>query len=107
MYAKLISYFGYHPKAKKVVITCAIISVIMSMCAVMSFADPANTDISEVTTGITSIFSNLTSTFNFTTIISILGIAIGAAALLYLAWWGLRKIVRMMTSALKGRLNVG
>lgn len=108
MFRKLKVAFSRHPKAKKVAITACAVAVVMSICVISCFAEGAtNADISQVTTGITSVFGTLTSTFNFTTIISILSIGIGAAALLYLAWWGLRKIVAMMTKALKGRFNVG
>ena len=48
-----------------------------------------------------------TSAFNFETIASILGVAIGAAAGLFLLWWGARKGLRMLKNAFsKGKLSI-
>lgn len=48
-----------------------------------------------------------TSSFNFETIAGILGVAIGAAAGLFLLWWGARKGLRMLKNAFsKGKLSI-
>lgn len=52
-----------------------------------------------------SVLSSLTTNFNVGTIAEYIGIGIGAAAGLFLFWWGARKVVRMLTSAFKkGRI---
>lgn len=74
---------------------------------VTSFAaegDPS--DVSSITTGVKSVFTTVSGTFSFTNIIAMIGIAIGAAALLVLGWFGLRKVISMIKSALRGKLRV-
>lgn len=79
---------------------------IMALSIVSCFAASAE-DVSSVTTGITTIFDGLSSTFNFANIVSFLGVAIGAAGLLALGWFGLRKVVAMIQTALKrGRVKI-
>lgn len=74
---------------------------------VTSFAAEVDTsDVSSITTGVKSVFSTVSGTFSFTNIIAMIGIAIGAAALLVLGWFGLRKVISMIKGALRGKLRV-
>lgn len=74
---------------------------------VTSFAAEGDvSDVSSITTGVKSVFSTVSGTFSFTNIIAMIGIAIGAAALLVLGWFGLRKVISMIKSALRGKLRV-
>lgn len=75
---------------------------------VTSFAADVDTssDVSSITTGVKSVFSTVSGTFSFTNIIAMIGIAIGAAALLVLGWFGLRKVISMIKGALRGKLRV-
>lgn len=74
---------------------------------VTSFAAEGGTsDVSSITTGVKSVFSTVSGTFSFTNIIAMIGIAIGAAALLVLGWFGLRKVISMIKGALRGKLRV-
>lgn len=74
---------------------------------VTSFAAEGDvSDVSSITTGVKSVFSTVSGTFSFTNIISMIGIAIGAAALLVLGWFGLRKVISMIKGALRGKLRV-
>lgn len=74
---------------------------------VTSFAAEGDvSDVSSITTGVKSVFSTVSGTFSFTNIIAMIGIAIGAAALLVLGWFGLRKVISMIKGALRGKLRV-
>lgn len=74
---------------------------------VTSFAAEGDvSDVSSITTGVKSVFSTVSGTFSFTNIIAMIGIAIGAAALLVLGWFGLRKVLSMIKGALRGKLRV-
>ena len=56
--------------------------------------------------GVKTVFDTVSGTFSFANIISMIGIAIAAAALLVLGWFGLRKVISMIKSALRGKLRV-
>lgn len=92
--------------AKKVVGAVAVVS---SVCAtaISSFAaDPAPADASSVVSGVKTVFDSVSGTFSFANIVSMIGIAIAAAALLVLGWFGLRKVISMIKNALRGKLKV-
>ena len=53
------------------------------------------------------LFASVTGTLNFTNIAKVLSIGIGAVIGIWLAWWGIRKLVRMLTNVLqKGRVQL-
>lgn len=54
-----------------------------------------------------TLMNDVTSTLNITNIVAIIGAGLGYVALLWLAWWGARKLVRMSTSAVgKGKISL-
>lgn len=66
-----------------------------------------SSSVSSAVSGVTELFGDVTTVFTFANIISMLGIAIGAAAVLTLGWFGLRKVIRIIQTALKkGRVSV-
>ena len=70
---------------------------------VTSFAAEGDgSDVSSITTGVKSVFTTVSGTFSFTNIIAMVGIAIGAAALLVLGWFGLRKVISIIKGAIRG-----
>ena len=92
--------------AKKVVGAVAVVSGVCAT-AISSFAaDPAPADSSSVVSGVKTVFDTVSGTFSFANIVSMIGIAIAAAALLVLGWFGLRKVISMIKSALRGKLRV-
>lgn len=92
-------------KSKKMVLSCVSVALLIVSLCVNAFA--AAEDTSSVVAGVTSTFSSLQTTFSFTNIITMIGIALGAASLLTLGWFGLRKVVSMIQTALKkGRVKV-
>lgn len=53
------------------------------------------------------LFASVTGTLNFANIAKVLSIGIGAVIGIWLAWWGIRKLVRMLTNVLqKGRVQL-
>lgn len=81
---------------------------IMALTIVTCFAaEGAAEDVSSVTTGIKTLFDGLSQTFNFSNIITFLGVPIGACGLLALGWFGTRKAVSMIQTALKkGKVRI-
>ena len=58
-------------------------------------------------TEITSVLEPITEQFTFTNIASILAIVVGAAAVLTLSWFGVRKVISVIQRALKrGKVSV-
>lgn len=92
--------------AKKVVGTVAVVSGVFAT-AISSFAaDPTPADASSVVSGVQTVFNSVSGTFSFANIVSMIGIAIAASALLVFGWFGLRKVISMIKSALRGKLRV-
>ena len=96
-------------KYKKLIgIICAV--AILGCTSVVAFAtdpEPSPDTVSTITTGITTMYNSVASNFSFTNIVSFLGVAIGGCALLALAWFGLRKVISMIQTALKkGKVRV-
>lgn len=53
------------------------------------------------------LFGTITGTLNFTNIAKVLGIGLAAVIGIWLAWWGVRKLTKMITKALtKGKLSL-
>ncbi len=82
-------------------------TTVTAVCAtaISSFAAEAE-DTSSVVAGVKTVFDSVSGTFSFGNIVAMIGIAIAAAALLVLGWFGLRKVISMIKSALRGKLKV-
>lgn len=59
----------------------------------------------EVTEALQSVGTTLTSSISPATIAAIIGIVLGSCVILYLTWFGIRKLVSAVKNALKGRLS--
>lgn len=58
-------------------------------------------------TQIQSVLTPITEQFTFANIAAILAIVVGAAAVLTLGWFGVRKVIRVIQTALKrGKVSV-
>lgn len=78
---------------------------VMTGGAVTAFAADASTG--EAVSAAKSLLETATGTINIGNIVAIVGAGIGAVIGLYLAWWGARKLVRMLMSAFsKGKVTV-
>lgn len=90
----------------------AIIGTMLVMCsmAVPAFAveeGAAGFDGAAAIAGARNIFGQATSTLSIANIVAIIGICIGAAVGLYLLWWGLRKVLKVIKAAFsKGKVTV-
>lgn len=97
----------FKSKFAKIAMLCFLIVTIVATMAIGCFAVDATDYSTDAVSGITTIFSNLSSTFTFGNIVKMLAVAIGSAGGLALAWFGLRKVVNMIQNALKkGRVSV-
>lgn len=90
----------------------AVMGAILVMCsmAVPAFAveeGAAGFDGAAAIAGAKDIFGQATSTLSIANIVAVLGVCIGAAVGLYLLWWGLRKVLRVVKGAFsKGKVSV-
>lgn len=104
---KIKSFFGKKSVKKFVSICCAV--VIMAMSCVTCFAADGTTISGDTIDGIKSavsgIFTQITSVFSFTNLLQFIAIGIVAAATIVLGFIGLRKLVSMITNALKARFK--
>lgn len=79
---------------------CAALSggAVMAVGAVQTYAaDGTN----EAVSAAKSLLDSATGTLNIGNIVAIVGAGIGAVIGLFLAWWGARKLVRMLMGAFK------
>ena len=53
-----------------------------------------------------TVYDTLHTTINFNNILAIIGVALGGSVTIFLLWWAIRKIVRMVKGALNGKLKV-
>ena len=100
----------FKSKTFKKVATVGVAMCVMAMSCVMCFATDGTytpEDAESITQGITSIFQGLTTTFTFANIVKFIGVAISSAGALALGWFGARKVVRMIQTALKkGKVSI-
>ena len=74
---------------------------VMATTAITAFAaDPAGTP-AEGVSAAKSLLETAAGSLNIGNVVAIIGAGIGAVVGLFLAWWGARKLVRMLVSALK------
>lgn len=59
-----------------------------------------------ITEALGTVSSTLTSSINPAAIAGIIGLVLGACVVLYLTWFGIRKILTSVKGALKGKLSV-
>lgn len=106
---KIKSFFK-SAKVKKigvVVMSLAIMAFSCISCFATDGTAPAfsaDTNVS-IATGVKGIFDELTTIFSFTNLLSFIAIGVVAAATIVLGYIGLRKLVSMITKALKGRFK--
>lgn len=59
-----------------------------------------------VTSALGTVSTSLTEVINIGNIAAVLGTVLGAAIVLYFGWFGIRKLISVVTNAAKGRLKV-
>lgn len=91
-------------KASKIVAAVSGGAVMLGGAVTALAADGADT---EAVSAAKNILSSATGTLNIGNIVAIIGAGIGAVIGLFLAWWGARKLVRMlMTAFKKGKVSM-
>lgn len=98
---KVKEFFG---KCKrKIVGVCAAVSV-AATTAITSFA--AEGDPTFNVSDISTVLAPVKAQFTFTNVASILALVVGSAAVLVLGWFGVRKVISVIQTAIKrGRLR--
>lgn len=104
MMNKVKAFFG---KCKKKIIGVAVgVSSTVAM-AVNSFAAEAGASDTFNASDISTVLDPIKANFTFSNIASILAIVVGAAAVLTLGWFGVRKVISIIQRALKkGKVSV-
>lgn len=98
---KVKEFFGKFKR--KIFGVCSAISV-AAMTAVTSFA--AEGDPTFSVSDISTVLDPVKAQFTFTNIASILALVVGACAVLTLGWFGVRKVISMIQTAIKkGRIR--
>ena len=59
-----------------------------------------------ITEALTGVSTSLTTSINPGTVAAVIGLVLAGGIALYLTWFGIRKLVSVVTNALKGRLKI-
>ena len=94
---------------RKIFAILAAITVLGAMCIPAAFAaegDSVNYA-SEAVSAVKSGFSQITGTVTIGNVFSVLGIVLVTAVGFFFFWWGIRKVIRVVTKSFKsGRISV-
>ena len=92
---------------KRILAICGVVMIIGCMFCTGAFAEPAAAAVSEPTyqEAAKEVFDSVHSVVNFNNILSIIGVALTAEATLFLLWWGIRKVIKLVKSGLNGKLK--
>ena len=102
MFEKLQKFTG-KKSVKKLFAIGAAFMVLCSMFVTSAFAVDGTNSAMSAEEAATTIFSTITDQINVGTIVSVIGIALGAGLALYFAWWGIRKVSAMVRRGLNGK----
>lgn len=84
----------------------ATVAAMASSC-VTAFAAGETVTPQEAIDAAKSVQSSVTAVLNITAIAAILAAVLGPATLLFLAWWGVRKVVKVTVNAFaRGKLSI-
>lgn len=92
----------------KRVLSFLMIFAIMGCMAIPAFAAEGDTSVAnDAVSAVSSAFSTVTSTISVGNILKMVGIALGACVAFFFFWWGIRKVIKMVTNAFKkGKVSV-
>lgn len=97
-------------KAIKRIMALVMAMFCMVPLGVVAFADDPAAVYADTADGMVNaardLFGNVTGVVNMTNIAKVLGIGLSAGVLLFLGWWGVRKLISVIRKALNGRLSV-
>ena len=97
-----------NPKVKKFGALLMCMMICCSMFVVCAFAaDGVATTEPTPSEAASQVFNTIHEQLNFTTILSVIAVALSAALSIYLGWWAIRKVSRMVFGAFeRGRVRV-
>lgn len=76
-------------------------SCLMLSASAVDTSDPTPVEAAQ------QVFSTMHESLNFTTILGVIAVALGAAVAVFLGWWAIRKVTRMIMNAFsKGKVSV-
>ena len=96
-----------NPKLMKLFALCMCIVLGCTMLSVFAAAEGEIVADLSPEEAATDIFETLYSLITIQTIVNVIGIALAAAIGIFLAWWAIRKVTRMVIQAFsKGKISV-
>lgn len=100
---KKLQNVATNPKVRKLgaVIMCLMIccTMLVPMASAEAVSEPSYAEAA------TTVYDSVHQVINFNNILAIIGVGIGGMATLYLLWWGIRKVIKMLKSGLNGKLK--
>lgn len=106
MFEKVKSFFA-EKKAKIAACFAGVVTALTGGVTAMAAEPGSEPGSTAIVSGVTQIWEKLSGTMNVTTIVSIIGICLGACVVLALFWFGARYVTRKITAATKkGKVSV-
>ena len=100
MFKKLTDKLQKNPKLKKLMAGTFAVVMCMTMLAPAASAEGEATAIS-ASDAATQAVGFITADLNFGTVLSVIGIGFAASIGLFVGWWAVRKVVKMVVNAFK------
>ncbi len=99
------------PKRKfnwKMLLTmCMVLAMLVVSCVTCFAAEGDATGAAEAVAAAETVLASVTAVLNITNVAAILAACMGSATILFLAWWGVRKVVKVTVNAFsRGKLSI-
>lgn len=94
---------------RKIFAILAVVTVLGAMCIPFAFAEGAASAnyASEAVSAMKSGFGEVTGTITIGNVLTVLAIVLGTAVGFFFFWWGIRKVIRVVSKSFKsGRVSV-
>lgn len=93
-------------KFKKLFAICTCFMIVA--CSMIPMASAVDTVVDKTPAECaTEVFNTMHSVLNFTTILEVIAVALAAALAIFLGWWAIRKVARMVLNAFsRGKVSV-
>ena len=103
---KFFRKLANNAKAKKIFATAMCLMV--GVCSMIPMASAADTVVDKTPAECaTQVFESMHSVLNFTTILEVIAVALSASLAIFLGWWAIRKVARMVLNAFsRGKVSV-
>lgn len=98
------------PKRKinwKILFTMCMVLAMLVVSCVTCFAAGTTEGAAEAVAAAETVLNSVTAVLNITNVAAILAACMGSATILFLAWWGVRKVVKVTVNAFsRGKLSI-